>query len=60
VNLAEIRKDPFDKVHGIRALGMARPLDSAPGRRDWLNRLGTCYCLLSHQHLMRDLRDIAS
>jgi hypothetical protein len=39
VNLAEIRKDSLDKIHGIRALGMPRPLDSVPRRRNGL-RLG--------------------
>jgi len=60
VNLAEIRKDSLDEVHGIRPLGMACPLDSAPGGRDWLRRLGTCCRVFSHPHLMRHLREPAS
>ena len=30
VNLAEIREDSLDKVHGVGPLGMPRPLDSDP------------------------------
>ena len=30
VNLAEIRKDSLDKVHGVRPLGMACRLNSLP------------------------------
>jgi hypothetical protein len=34
VNLAEIREDPLDKVHGVRPLGMPRLLDPDPRRRN--------------------------
>ena len=40
VNLAEIRKDPLDKVHGIRPLGMACRLNSVPRRRNRLRVVG--------------------
>ena len=40
VNLAEIREDPLDKVHGVRPLGMARRLNSLPRRRNRLRVVG--------------------
>ena len=40
VNLAEIREDPLDKVHGIRPLGMACRLNSVPRRRNRLRDVG--------------------
>ena len=45
VNLAEIGKDPLDQLHGVGALGMPRPLDSVPRRRDGL-LLGNDLCFL--------------
>ena len=51
VNLAEIREDSLDKVHGVRPLGMARPLDSAPRRRNRLRLLGTPCCMFAHRYL---------
>ena len=43
MNFAEIGKDPFDQFHGKGALGMPRPLNSFPCRRDGL-RLGIDPC----------------
>jgi len=36
VNLAEIGKDPLDKIHRIRPLWVARRLNSLPRRRNRL------------------------
>ena len=51
VNLAEIREDPLDKVHGIGPLGMPRPLDSDPRRRNRLRLVGIPCFLFAHRYL---------
>ena len=40
VNLAEICEDPLDKFHGVWPLGMTRPLDSYPRRRNRSRLIG--------------------
>jgi hypothetical protein len=40
VNLAEIREDSLDKVHGVRPLGVPSRLDSLPRGRHWLRVAG--------------------
>ena len=40
VNLAEIRKDSLDKVHGVWPLRMTGPLDSCPRRGNGLRLVG--------------------
>ena len=51
VSLAEIGEDPFDEVHGVRPLGVARPLDSIPRRRP-RRRLHLCpWLLFAHLYL---------
>ena len=51
VNLAEIREDPLDKVHGIRPLGMARRLNSFPRRRNRLRGRWVNLMLFAHRYL---------
>ena len=52
VNLAVIREDAFDKVHGIGALRMPRPLDSNPRRRNRLPLIGNPCLLFAHRYLV--------
>ena len=51
VNLAEIREDSLDKVHGVGPLGMARLLDSDPRRRNRLRLDGFPCLLFAHRYL---------
>ena len=48
VNLAEIGEDPLDEVHGVGPLGVTRPLDSDPGRRNCLRLMGSRCFLFAH------------
>jgi hypothetical protein len=52
VNLAEIREDPLDEVHGVGALGVPRPLDPDPRRRNRRRLNGNPLFLFAHRYLM--------